>query len=110
MSSVDSASPERIRTAIRVVNQTPGLGIRTGSAALWALFDAPQHAMLRMELEARFGALDRDFGCFCSCVAQQLGDAKPEPLALVDRSEDDEGYQILTLKRSVIAAFEMKPH
>ena len=66
--------------------------------------------MLRMELEARFGALDQDFGCFCKSVARELGDAQPEPLALVDRSEDDEGYMILTLKRSVVAAFEKKPH
>jgi hypothetical protein len=37
-------------------------------------------------------------------VAEQLGASVPDPLALVDFSEDEDGLAIVTLKESVVTA------
>ena len=101
---VDRSSPAAISAAIKRVNSTPGLRIEPGIKALWKLHRAPNHSMLRSEMDAQFGALDLHFGWFCRRVAEELGANNPDPLALVDYSADSEGRQVLTLKPAVVAA------
>ena len=101
---VDKASPKEIRDAIKKVNQTPGLRIKTGADALWAMFNAPNHSMSRAAVDAKFGAFDLHFRRFCRRVAEELGANEPDVLALVDYSIPGTGDQILTLKPSVVAA------
>lgn len=101
---VDASSPQRTGDAIRFVNKTPGLRIQPGIDALWTLYRAPNHTMLRSEIETRYGALDLHFGWFCRRVAEELGANNPDVLALVDYSTDDAGQQLLTLKPAVAAA------
>jgi hypothetical protein len=104
VTTIDSCSPEAVENAIRKVNQTPGLRIRPGAEALWALFNAPSHALRRAELEAKFGALDLHFGWFCRRVAEELGASNPDTFALVDYKVDGEGNQVFALKPTVVAA------
>jgi hypothetical protein len=104
---VDSAPPDEIAKAIKKVNQTPGLRIRTGAEALWTLYKAPSHSMLRSQMDEKFGALDLHFGWFCRRVAEELGANDPDTLALVD-SSDSGAKQVLTLKASVAAAMRSK--
>jgi hypothetical protein len=106
---VDSSPPEVIARAIKKVNQTPGLRIRTGTEALWKLFKAPGHALPRSEMEESFGALDLHFGWFCRRVAEELGANAPNALALVDCSTTEHEDQLLTLKSSVVAAMAGAP-
>lgn len=103
---VDSSSPERVGRAIKKVNQTPGLRIKSGADPLWALYKAPEHTLRRVELEAKFGAFDLHFGWFCRRVAEELGANKPDVLALVDYAVDEHGKQILTLKPAVVAGMD----
>jgi hypothetical protein len=103
---VDKASSTAIAAAIKKVNQTPGLRIRTGAEALWTLFRAPNHSMARGELDKRFGAFDLHFGWFCRRVAEELGVSEPDALALVDYSNGKGATQVLTLKSSVVAAMQ----
>lgn len=101
---VDRSPPEAVAKAIRHVNQTPALRIRTGAEALWALFKSPGHSMTRKELDKAFGALELHFGWFCRRVAEELGDDNPDALALVDHGTSPDGEQTLVLKASVVAA------
>jgi hypothetical protein len=101
---VDSSSPAAIIEAIKKVNRTPGLRIQPGIEALWAIFKAPNHTMLRSDLESQFGAFDLHFGWFCRRVAEELGAKDPDVLALVDSSTAVDGRQVLTLKPAVVAA------
>lgn len=102
--SVDLSTPASIAAAIKLVNQTPGLRIKPGIDALWALYTAPHHTLPRQKLEQDFGAFDLHFGWFCRRVAEKLGVNNPDTLALVDRSQADDGSELLTLKASVVAA------
>jgi len=102
---VDTAAPANIAKAIKKVNQTPGLRIKTGAEALWALYKAPNHSLSRIDLDEKFGALDLHFGWFCRRVAEELGANEPNSFALVDCSENN---QILTLKPSVVAAMQTR--
>jgi hypothetical protein len=103
---VDASEPAAIAKAIKLVNQTPGLRIRTGAEALWRIFKAPGHTLARSELEKEFGALDLHFGWFCRRVAEELGVDDPDTFALCDSSKDEDGDQLLTLKHSVVVAFQ----
>jgi hypothetical protein len=103
---VDKSSPEAIRSAIKKVNQTPVPRIQPGFDALWALYKAPAHKMLRSVIEKKYGAFDLHFGWFCRRVAEELGAIDPDVLALVDYSGDSDGARILTLKSSVVAAMK----
>lgn len=104
---VDQSSVDAIATAIRRVNQTPGLRIRTGADALWALYGAPDHTLTRHQLEQKFGALDLHFGWFCRRVAEELGAEQPDAFALVNQRGAG-ADQSLTLKRAVVAAMEAR--
>jgi hypothetical protein len=101
---VDASEPESIAKAIRMVNATPGLRIQPGIEALWAIYNAPDHAMTRSSIEKEFGAFDLHFGWFCRRVAEELGANNPDVLALVDYTADESGSQVLKLKPSVVAA------
>ena len=100
---VDTSNPKLIARAIRKVNATPGLRIQPGIDALWALYNAPDHAMTRSSIEQEFGAFDLHFGWFCRRVAEELGADNPDVLALVDYVGEG-GLQVLKLKASVVAA------
>ena len=102
---VDSSSPAQIAKAIVKVNQTPGLR-RTGIDVLWKLYYAPNHTLTRAELEKEFGLLENHFGLFCRRVAEELSANDPDALALVNSSHDDDGYQVFTLKPSVVTAIK----
>ncbi|WP_202620598.1 hypothetical protein [Methylocystis heyeri] len=100
---VDTSAPDLIVKAIKRVNSTPGLRIQPGIEALWALYQAPEHSMLRSDIERQFGAFDLHFGWFCRRVAEELGADQLDVLALVDYHDGEDG-QLLTLKSSVVAA------
>jgi hypothetical protein len=100
---VDSRSPAQIAEAILKVNQTPELR-RAGLDALWKLYYAPEHTLTRAELEKDFGVFEDHFGLYCQSVADELGANNPDPLALVDFSEDEDGLAVVTLKESVVTA------
>lgn len=101
---VDASPPDRIAAAIDKINTTPGLRIRPGYEALWSIHDAPDHSVLRSAMVAKYGAFDLHFGWFCRRVAEELGAANPDALALVDHSVDAKGNTWLTLKPSVVLA------
>jgi hypothetical protein len=101
---VDASTPEAIAVAIKKVNSTPSLRIRTGAEALWKIFNAPNHSLPRRELEKQFGALDLHFGWFCRRVAEELGANSPDAFALVDYDENEDDGRLLSLKPSVAAA------
>ena len=101
---VDASSPAQIAKAIVKVNQTTGLR-RTGIDVLWKLYYARNHTLTRAELEKEFGLLENHFGLFCRHVAEELG-ADPDLLALVNSSHDNNGYEVLTLKPSVVTAIK----
>jgi hypothetical protein len=103
---VDASSPDQIAKAIVTVNQTLGLR-HIGLDALWKLYYAPNHTMTRAELEMKFGLLEDHFGLYCRRVAEELG-AKdpPDALALVNASQDEDGFEVLTLKPSVVTAIK----
>jgi hypothetical protein len=102
---VDASSPAQIAKAIVKVNRT--LEQRhVGLDALWKLYYAPQHTMSRAELEKEFGVLENHFGLFCRRVAEELGANVPDPLPLVNSSQDDDGRLVFTLKPSVVTAIK----
>lgn len=101
---VDTSDPAAIAAAIMKVKSTPSLRIQPGINALWKIFKAPEHSLLRAELDEQFGGFDLHFGWFCKRVAEQLGADEPDVLALVDYSTDASGQQVLTLKPGVVAA------
>ncbi len=75
---------------------------------MWAIFKAADYTLSRSQLEAKFGALDLHFGWFCRRVAEELGDVETDSFALCNSAKDAAGEQILTLKRSVVAALDTK--
>lgn len=101
---VDKSTTAEVTAAIKRVNQTPGLRIKPGTEALWALYKAPNHTLPRQVIDSTFGAFDLHFGWFCRRVAEELGVEEPDTLALVDRSQAEDGSELLTLKPSVVAA------
>ena len=103
---VDSRSPAQIAKAILKVNRTPELR-RAGLDALWKLYYAPEHTLTRADLEKEFGVLEDHFGLYCRSVAEELGANDPDPLALVDSSEDEDGLAVVTLKKSVVTAIRL---
>jgi hypothetical protein len=103
-SIADSCSPAQIARAIVNVNKTPELR-RAGLNALWRLYYAPEHSLARTEFEKEFGLLEDHFGLYSQAVAAELG-ADPDPLALVNSSQNDEGFEVLTLKPSVVTAIK----
>ncbi len=105
---VDDAPPVMIAQAIKTVNNTPGLRIKTGLEALWVIYKAPQHQIDRSHLQEKFGAFNAHFGWFCRRVAEQVGDTEPGEFALVDQSTGAEGQTIFTLKPSVVLAMTAK--
>ena len=102
-STIDSRSPAQIAKAIVKVNATPELR-RAGLNALWRLYYAPEHSLGRAELENEFGLLEKYFGLYSRCVAEQLGIDNPDEFALVNSSQNDDGAEMLTLKPSVVSA------
>ena len=90
-------------------NQSPGPHIRTGLNAMWKLYYAPNHALMRAELEIEFGVLENHFGLYCRRVAEELGANDPDALALVNSSQDENGFEVLTLKPSVVTAINASP-
>jgi hypothetical protein len=102
---VDASSSAQIAKAIVKANQVMGLG-DTGLTVLWKLYYAPDHTMTRAELEVEFGVLADQFGLYCWRVAEELRTSDPDPLALVNHSLDDQGFEIITLKPSVVAAIQ----
>jgi hypothetical protein len=103
--AVDASSPAQIAKAIVKVNKTFGLH-RAGMDVLWKLYYAPNHTLTCAELEREFGLLEDHFGLFCRRVAEELGTNDPDAIALVNSSEDDAGFQVVTLKPSVVAAIQ----
>jgi hypothetical protein len=102
-SIVEARSPAQIAKAIVKVNKTPELR-RAGLGALWGLYYAPQNSLARTEFEKEFGLFEDHFGLYSQRVAEELGDDNPHALALVDSSQSDDGYEIITLKPSVVTA------
>jgi hypothetical protein len=102
---VDASSPAQIARAIVKVNKTFGLH-RAGMDVLWKLYYAANHTLTCAELEREFGLLEDHFGLFCRRVAEELGANGPDAFALVNSSEDDAGFQVVTLKPSVVAAIQ----
>jgi hypothetical protein len=101
--TVDTCSPSQIANAIVKVNNIPELR-RAGLSALWKLYYAPEHSLARVELEKEFGLLEDHFGLYSQRVAEELGANDPDPLALVNSSQNDDGIEMLTLKPSVVSA------
>jgi hypothetical protein len=104
-SIVDSCSPAQIAQAIVKVNKTLTLRY-AGLDALWKLYYAPEHRLARTELEKEFGLFEDHFGFYCQRVAQELGADDPDPRALVNSSRDQDGFEVLTLKPSVVSAIQ----
>jgi hypothetical protein len=102
-SVVDARSPAQIAEAIVKVNKAPELR-RAGLGALWKLYYAPEHSLARTALEKEFGLLENHFGLYSRCVAEELGADDSDALALVNSSQNDEGFEIITLKPSVVTA------
>jgi hypothetical protein len=102
---VDASSSAQIAKAIVKANEALGLG-HAGLTVLWKLYYAPDHTMTRAELEVEFGVLADHFGLYCWRVAEELGASDPDALALVNHSLDDQGFEIITLKPSVVAAIQ----
>ncbi len=84
---VDESTPAAIAKAIKHVNQTPGLRIKPGIEALWALYRAPGHTLPRQMIEKEFGAFDLHFGWFCRRVAEELGAENPDTIEREIRDE-----------------------
>ena len=103
--AIDLIPPAQIAGAIVKVNKTFGLH-RAGMDVLWKLYYAPNHTLTCAELEREFGLLEDHFGLFCRRVAEELGANDPDAFALVNSSEDDAGFQVVTLKPSVVAAIQ----
>jgi hypothetical protein len=104
--TVDASSPDQIAKAIVRANQSPGPHIRTGLNAMWKLYYAPNHTLMRAELEIEFGVLENHFGLYCRRVAEELGANDPDAFALVNSSRDEDGFEVLTLKPSVVMAIK----
>jgi hypothetical protein len=102
-SIVEARSPAQIAKAIVKVNKTPELR-RAGLGALWGLYYAPKNSLSRAEFEREFGLFEEHFGLYSQRVAEELGDADPDALALVDSSQNEDGFEIVTLKPSVVTA------
>jgi hypothetical protein len=102
---VDASSPAQIAKAIVKVNQTPELR-HAGLGALWKLYYAPEHSLTRSELEREFGVLEDHFGLYCRRVAEEVGAKHLDTLPLVDSSQDKDGFEIITLKPSVVMAIK----
>ena len=102
---VDASSSAQIAKAIVKVNRVLGLG-HTGLTVLWKLYFAPDHTMTRAELEVEFGVLADHFGLYCRRVAEELGIIEPKALPLVTCSREGQGFEIITLKPSVVAAIQ----
>jgi hypothetical protein len=100
---VDLSSPARIAKAIVKVNRMPELR-RAGLDVLWKLYYAAGNTLPRRELERDFGGLEDHFGLYCRRVAEELGGTKFDTIPLVNGSQDDEGLEIVTLKRTVVSA------
>jgi hypothetical protein len=81
-------------------------GCTTPEDVLWKLYYAPNHSLLRTELEIEFGLLEDHFGLYCRRVAEELGANDPDALAPVDASQDEHGVVVLTLKPSVVTAIK----
>jgi hypothetical protein len=103
--TVDASSPAQIAKAIVKVNQAVGLR-HIGLDTLWKLYYASNHTLMRAELEIKFGVLEDHFGLYCRRVAEELGANDPDALALVNSSRDEHGYEVLTLKPSVVTAIK----
>ena len=99
--AVDGATVEEVTAALKKVNRTPGLKIKTGTQALVRIYQSPGHSIARQALEKEFGALDLHFGWLCRRVAELLGDDEPEAFALTDINKG-----MITLKPSVVAALK----
>jgi hypothetical protein len=102
-SIVDACSPAQIARAIAKVNKNPELR-RAGLNALWKLYYATEHSLARTQLEKEFGLVEDHFGLYSRGVAAELGADDPDSLALVNSSQNDEGFEVLTLKPSVVTA------
>jgi hypothetical protein len=61
---------------------------------------------MRAELELEFGMLENHFGLYCRRVAEELGAHDPDALALVNASQGKHGFEVLTLKPSVVTAIK----
>jgi hypothetical protein len=103
--TVDASSPAQIAKAIVKVNQALGLR-HIGLDTLWKLYYAPNHTLMRAELEIEFGVLEDHFGLYCRRVAEALGANDPDALSLVNSSSDEHGFEVLTLKPSVVTAIK----
>ncbi len=104
---VDTATPDAIAAAIQKVQRTPELRSKHGITALWKVYNAPEHRIRRTDLAEQIGGVDLHFGWFCRRVAEELGDAAPDALALVDYVMDDTGNQFLSVKPNVVAALSL---
>jgi hypothetical protein len=104
-SIVDSSSPAEIAKAIVKVNKTFGLH-RTGMNVLWKLYYVPDHTVTRAELEEEFGLLEDHFDLFSRRVAEELGATELDALALMNSSEEEPGFEKITLKPSVVLAIQ----
>jgi hypothetical protein len=102
-SIVDARSPAEIAKAIVTVNKTPELR-RAGLGALWGLYYAPKNSLARAEFEKEFGLFEHHFGLYSQRVAEELGANDPDAFALVNSSQNEDGFEIITLKPSVVTA------
>jgi hypothetical protein len=66
----------------------------------------PNNTMMRAELESEFGVLEDHFGLYCRRVAEELGAKHLDTLPLVNSSQDEDGFEIITLKPSVVMAIK----
>jgi tellurite resistance protein TerB len=103
--AVDSRSPEQIARAIVKVNESPEMR-QAGLDVLWKLYYASLHTLTRPELEREFGVLADHFGLYCRRVAEELGATGVDALPLVTCSREGQGFEIITLKPSVVAAIQ----
>ena len=102
---VDASSPAQIARAIVKVNKTFGLH-RAGMDVLWKLYYVANHTLTCAELEREFGLLEDHFGLYCRRVAEELGATGVDALPLVTCSREGQGFEIITLKPSVVAAIQ----
>lgn len=107
-SVVDLATPEQVAAALKAVNKDTNRRSTHGMQVLWELYGAPGYRMATRDLEAKYGGINTNFGWLCKRVAEELGSQEPDEFALADRSEDEHGYQVLTLKPNVVAAMPKK--
>jgi hypothetical protein len=102
---IDSSSPAEIAGSIVRVNKALDLR-HPGLNALWKLYYAPRHTLLRAELEKEFGVLEDHFGVYCRRVAEELGAKGPDALPLVTISLGEDGLELITLKSPVVMAIK----